>query len=166
MKNNNNKQNNVVAELLKQGVTDVVAKELAQTYKASHILTQIHLLPFRKPKANPAGLLVKAIRENWSAPVSHQPDSTATAYQDEQAKRNTQEEQRLRRDEAEQIALIKAQLTNEELKALEKEAKGQVARILRAKYQDKIPPILIDSLMNHIIRVRYLKTHNASEKEK
>ena len=165
MKNNKTKQNNVVAELLKQGVTDVVAKDLAETYKASHILAQIEMLPFRKPKANPAGLLVKAIRENWSAPVSHQPDSTATAYQDEQAKRNTQEQQ-LRRDEAEQIALIKAQLTNAELKALEKEAKGQVARVLRAKYQDKIPRILIDSLMNHIIRVRYLKTHNASEKEK
>ena len=165
MKNNKTKQNNVVGELLKQGVTDVVAKELAQTYKASHILAQIQMLAFRKPKANPAGLLVKAIRENWSAPVSHQPDSPATAYQDEQAKRNTQEQQ-LRRDETEQIALIKAQLTNEELKALEKEAKGQVARVLRAKYQDKIPRILIDSLMNHIIRVRYLKTHNASEKEK
>ena len=32
MKNNKTKQNNVVGELLKQGVTDVVAKELAQTY--------------------------------------------------------------------------------------------------------------------------------------
>ena len=165
MKNNNTKQDNVVGELLKQGVTDVVAKELAQTYKASHILAQIHLLAFRKPKANPAGLLVTAIRENWSTPASYRPDSTATAYQDERAKQDTEEEQK-RRDEAEQIALIKAQLTNEELKALKKEAQGQVARILRAKYGDKIPRILIDSLMNHIIRVRYLKTHNASQKEK
>ena len=161
----NNKQNNVVAELLKQGVTDVVAKELAQTYQADHILAQIHLLPFRKPKANPAGLLVKAIRENWSAPGCYQPDSLATGYQDERAKRETKEEQK-RRDEAEQIALIKAQLTNEELKTLKREAKGQVARILRAKYGNNIPRILIDSLMNHIIRVRYLKTHNASKKEK
>jgi hypothetical protein len=59
------------------GIADANARDLVQRYGAGVVLAQIACLPARlqayeqrgEPVANPAGLLIRAIEENWPSPA-------------------------------------------------------------------------------------------------
>lgn len=57
-----NKQH-VVAVLMRHNVTNVIAENLAKQHSSEQIVAQIRMLSYRNATDNPAGLLVKSIRE-------------------------------------------------------------------------------------------------------
>lgn len=58
----------VVALLVDVGVTRLVAVDLAKQHDADLIRQQLAWLPYRDAVSNPAGVLVRAIHEDWAAP--------------------------------------------------------------------------------------------------
>lgn len=68
----NEKQQQAMAGLVRQGVTRVVAQDLVVT-DCDEVERQLDLLPERHNVRDGAATLVKAIREKWSAPTSTPP---------------------------------------------------------------------------------------------
>ena len=158
LKNNNtNNRQDIVLLLQKQGITDVVAKQLADEYPAEYIHSHIKMLPFRYPKKNPAGLLINAIRGNWATPAQYFQHQKVNAEQQRQDARQLRLEA-----ERQEVERIKSRMSVEERELLKKAAIQRVAVILREKYGDNIPPILINSFMNQIIREKYLHPPDAT----
>jgi len=56
-----------IKSLVKIGLSEVKAQELADKYSSKRIEKQIEYLPYRKAK-NRSAVLIKSIEENWSAP--------------------------------------------------------------------------------------------------
>ena len=154
-----NTKDNVALSLQQQGVTKVIAEELVRTYSAGHILSQIKILPFRNPQ-NPAGMLVQAIRQNWTAPPEYlQHREQVNTYQVE--RRGQLEDKRRKRIRFRRIRQVKAQMTREELQELRRDAIKRIAPLLRQHYGDEnLPESLVESFMNQIVAERHLGIEN------
>ncbi len=80
----------VVVALANLGVTSRTAWDLAQKHPEGHIRAQIDMLPYRQA-SDPAAVLVKAIREEWTAPTGYetpeQREGRASRKAHEQAER-------------------------------------------------------------------------------
>lgn len=62
------KKRAVIKGMIEAGVTELVAHQLAKSYELDRIENQLRWLPDRKGVQNKAGLLVKSVKENFSAP--------------------------------------------------------------------------------------------------
>lgn len=62
------KKRTIIKGMIEAGVTELAAHQLAKSYPLDRIEDQLRWLPFRPPAQNKAGLLVKSIKENFSAP--------------------------------------------------------------------------------------------------
>ena len=91
----------VVALLVEQGVTRLVAEELADRYPAEVVRRQVdchrHRVAGSGLSRNPAGALVRAIREDWAPPAAWASARSSAAVRAGQA-----EEEHRRREEEEQ----------------------------------------------------------------
>jgi hypothetical protein len=68
---NHTTPDNVVVALTDIGITKSTARSLATEHREELIRTQIDMLPYRRAK-DQAAVLVKAIREDWTAPVGYE----------------------------------------------------------------------------------------------
>ena len=146
---------NIVLVLQQQGVTKKVAEKLAQTYSQEYLLAQVQMLPFRAAK-NPAAMLVKAIKENWSPPSTYlDQQKEITAYDKEKEKKRWDLEKR--RASIQSIEAVKKKLGKLEWQELREEAIQRVPQVLRERYgDDRVPEVLVKALMNDVIRERFL----------
>ena len=111
-----NKQH-VVAVLMRQNVTNVIAENLAKQHSSKQIMAQIRMLSYRNATDNPAGLLVKSIRENWAAPEAYLEVQHKHNAMLEERKRQAVRRQRLA-SQRKTIEKVKANLTKDELENL------------------------------------------------
>ena len=65
-------ENGVFSNLLSAGITKETAQELIENFPVTKIKSQLEALPYRKSK-DPASILVRSIRENWSSPAGYAP---------------------------------------------------------------------------------------------
>lgn len=150
-----NKQH-VVAVLMRHNVTNVIAENLAKQHSSEQIMAQIRMLSYRNATDNPAGLLVKSIRENWAAPEAYLEVQHKHNAMLEERKRQAVKRQRLA-SQRKAIEKVKANLTKDELENLKQKAIDRVARIMRNYYgADNLPAPLINGVMNRIIKENYL----------
>lgn len=54
--------------LIEIGISEKIAKKLVEEYPINYLKKQIEALPYRKAN-NPAALLIRSIKENWTSPV-------------------------------------------------------------------------------------------------
>jgi antitoxin component of RelBE/YafQ-DinJ toxin-antitoxin module len=168
--NNNNNNNNVVVEnintttkqylvgLLKNlGITASTASKLVLDYPQKSIIAQVEMLPYRQAQ-NPAGMLIKAIKENWAPPQGYREFQEQKARQRAEDERRAKEEAR-RKARQQKIVAIKAKMSEQELQALREKAEQEIPDVLKDAYSKKklpLPEILIESQMNDIIGREYL----------
>ena len=92
----------VVVALTDLGITDRTARELATRHPEDRIRAQIDMLTYRRA-ADPAAVLVKAIREGWAPPAGYEApqrrEARARAEGEERALREELEERRRRERE-------------------------------------------------------------------
>jgi len=67
------RQAEVFKELIKAGVTQDIAISLIRDYNLDIIRRQLEWLPYRNITENKAGMLVKAIKDNWLIPAGADP---------------------------------------------------------------------------------------------
>lgn len=114
------KKREVVKRLLSVGVSDVVAYQLAKSYPLDGIEQQLEWLLYRKAD-NKAALLVKAVKENFSAPLAI---AKAAEQKADEEKRTAQ-----KRDQV--LTNVKMQIA-ERLKAPVVRASGEVYAFMNA----------------------------------
>jgi len=147
----------LVKRLKDQGVTLSTASWLVERYPEQQITDQLEMLPFRKAQ-NPAGMLIKAIKENWVPPKGYKEAQEQKAIK--QAENESQAKELARKRARQQkIAEIKAKMSKQELDELRQRAKQKLARVLHKVYSDdNLPETLVDVEIDYIIASKYLQT--------
>ena len=125
------------AELIAFGVTATVAAELVAQYSAEQIKTKIDVLAWmietkdKRAGKNPAGYLVKSIKDDYAPPAGYQPKADREKKKLSVEERKAAEQARRRLDENERAALKRerahieqqlGKLSAEEKKSLEERA--------------------------------------------
>lgn len=140
--------------LMNTGVSENIASELLARYPAERIVRQLRMLPFRNAK-EPAAMLVKAIREDWSAPAAY-----IVRQRDESVKKAKAEseikEEEARRTWQRQIEEAKSRISPEELGEITRIAKEKVSGELMGVFHGDAPEILVRTEINRIIAKKYL----------
>ena len=149
-------------ELLKaKGMTERIALDLVEKYPAERIMAQLKMLPHRRA-TNPAGMLIKAIQENWDPPQAHPSACSTQTGQDsnvlerlkamEKAKQEKRAQELARiRAHGQKLEAIKAKMSSQQFAQLREKAKQKIARVLKKAYGDNLPEVLVNAEMNYII---------------
>ena len=148
------KRKQILRELLKCGVSGSIASEMLDKYPAERIAGQLKMLPFRNAK-EPAAMLVKAIKDDWTAPAAYM------GRQRKQAERKTQ----LERESAEaerrsiwhkRVEAAKAKLPPDELQRITGTAREKVRNALKGALHGHAPERLVKVEVNRIIAEKYM----------
>jgi len=110
----------LLARLLEIGVTRAMAKQIFKEYSRELIQAQVDALPHRDAKDRPA-VLISAIREGWSLPVSYQ-ETTARKKRDEEEKQLLEQKRCQEAELKSRVAEYLAKLSDDEMAQLRKEA--------------------------------------------
>jgi hypothetical protein len=155
---NTTKNKQYLVGLLKNlGITELTASKLVLDYPHKRIIAQVEMLPYRQAQ-NPAGMLIKAIKENWAPPQAY------NEFQQQKARQRAEEEKRakeeaIRKVRQQQIVALKAKMSEQELQELRERAEQKIPDVLKNAYRAKklpLPEILIEAQMNYIIGKEYL----------
>ena len=154
---NNKQQTKVVGESLAQklkkvGVSDKAIAEILRNYAKEIIQNQLLYLPYRQAK-NPAGLLVQAIKGDWSAPKEYlsakeeQKQAQEQQASLEEQKRKLACEAKQKEIRQKQLLAIEKQLSLPEKQALEKEAEIKLRQRLGKGWpkEKPLPPTFLKS---------------------
>ena len=147
--------------LINAGVSENIASEMMERYPPERIVRQLRMLPFRNAK-EPAAMLVKAIKEDWSAPAAY------IVRQREESSRKAKAESEIREEEARRIwqrriQEAKSKLSPEELDEITRIAKEKVSGELMGVFHGDAPEILVRTEVNKIIAQRYLHEEQRSK---
>jgi len=152
-----------LAEKLKKvGVSDKAIQQILANYAKETIHNQLLYLPHRQAK-NPAGLLVQAIKGNWSEPkeyLSLKEKQKQTQEQNqllEEQKRKIANQAKQNEMRQKQLSAIEKQLFSSEKQALIKEAETKVRQRLGKGWpQEKpIPPTFLKSEFSSLLLEKY-----------
>ena len=116
------------------------------------------MLPFRNAK-EPAAMLIKAIREDWSAPVAYVAKKREEAERKAKAEAEALAEERKRHWQS-RMDEVKAMLPSEELEGIIKTAREKVSMNLGGVFHGGIPEQLVNTEVNKIIASKYLNHAN------
>ena len=125
-------------------MSEVTSKELIANYPEENIRHQLDYLPYRKAK-NLAGLLVKAIKEDWSAPQGYlemkaREEKRALEIKHSQKLRARKEVGEAKQKQLKQKLLaFETQLSSTDKNALLKEAERRVRQGLRKSWPKEKP---------------------------
>jgi len=155
----------LVDKLKQVGVSDQAIRAMMAKYPPKIIQQQLNYLPYRQAK-NPAGLLVQAIKGDWSTPkeylaVKEQQRQTQEQNQlkDEQQRQLAQEakQQEMRQK---QLLTIEKQLSVTEKHALQKEAERQMRQRLGKGWPKSkpIPQTFLRNEFDSLLAQKYLLT--------
>ena len=141
--------------LLGCGVSRSIASELLEKYPSERVKRQIQMLPYRNAK-EPAAMLIKAIKEDWSAPAGYMLKRREEAERKAKAEREAKEE-RKREIWRRRIEEAKAKLPPEQLECIVRSAREKVREEMRGVFHGKAPERLVKAEVNKVIARKYLK---------
>ena len=152
----------LVNNLKNVGVSDKAIAEIQAKYPPEIIQTQLNYLPYRQAK-NPAGLLVQAIKGDWSAPkeylaVREQQKQAQQQKQDWEAqKQKMADEAKQQKEMRQKLSAIEKQLSLPERQALQHEAERKVRQRLGKSWPfDKpLPQTFLRSEFSSLLIERY-----------
>ena len=166
---NNKQQTKVVGESLAQklkkvGVSDKAIAEILRNYAKEIIQNQLLYLPYRQAK-NPAGLLVQAIKGDWSAPKEYlsakeeQKQAQEQQASLEEQKRKLACEAKQKEIRQKQLLAIEKQLSLPEKQTLKEQAEIKVRQRLGKGWpkEKPIPPTFLKSEFSSLLAQKYLK---------
>ena len=145
-----------IFELLnKHGVIRSTALEMARNYPAERIKRQVEMLPYRGAR-DPAAMLVKAIREDWDAPLAYTAatEEKAIRRQREEAERMAEAE---RKAQQQRIEEAMSKLSYDELQDITSRAREAVRATLKGALHGNVPQSLVDAQVKKIINDEYLE---------
>lgn len=144
------------------GLSQETSCSFVATYPVDRIQRQLNLLPYRNA-VNPAALLVKAIKDDWSEPQAYldrkaEEKSDAQAAQHAQEKRLGDAEMVVKQNRREEkLRRLKEQMSSAEKQSLLKAAQARVRqRLHKAWPMDKpVPDIFLKAEFNLLIEQRF-----------
>jgi len=140
----------LVALLIKIGISKKVAERLHNIYPTEIIMKQIKYLPFRRAE-NPPALLIKALNEDWPAPAEYLKQQAKQEIQ----KQKIKEVEKLR-IEKEKIQHLKNSLSAEKIEELKTKALQLCLEESGNLFNSKdIPDIIINAYLNEIIKKEF-----------
>lgn len=145
------------------GVSDKAIGELLANYAKEIIHNQLLYLPYRQAK-NPAGLLVQAIKGDWSPPKEYlaakeeQKQAQEQKQLLEEQKRKVAYEARQKEIRQKQLLAIEKQLSLPEKQTLEKQAEREARQRLGKSWpkEKPIPPTFLKSEFESLLAEMYL----------
>ena len=159
-----------LAQHLRQvGVSAETVRSLLREYPAARIARQLSWLSHRNAK-NPAGLLVQAIRGDWSPPpiatgaqhtpvqIPSSPTCEAKATDETHAKlKQAKAEQAREKQRQARLKALERRLPPSKRDALRKQAEATVRRRLKAAWPKRrpIPKTFLDAEYYHLIEQRF-----------
>ena len=156
--NNINKKHTtkrVFDRLLDCGMSRSIASELLGKYPIERTARQVEMLPFRNAK-EPAAMLIKAIKEDWAAPIAY------TIKKKEEVKRKAKaaeeaKEAEVRRIWHKRLEAAKSKLPSGELQKIITTAREKVRGGMMGVFHGNAPERLVDAEVNRIIARKYMK---------
>jgi len=171
-KNKNNNQQttqggvggDLVDKLKKVGVSDNAISEILEKYPSEIIHNQLSYLPYRQAK-NPAGLLVQAIKDDWSAPKEYLAVKEEQQQAWEQTRLKEAEQQKTaceamqKEMRQKQLLALETKLSVPEKNALIQEAERIVRQRLGQSWpkEKPIPQTFLKSEFESLLALKYLK---------
>ena len=138
----------LVEKLVRVGLSRQTARSVLADYPPERIARQLAWLPHRNAK-NPAGLLLNAIREDWSSPLGElnpptpveagTPKSTQPANETKQKLERLYAEQRQEKLRRGKLVALEQQLSHAERATLKKQAESHVRRRLKTSWPKSKP---------------------------
>ena len=132
-----------------------IASEMLGRYPIDRIARQLEMLPFRNAK-EPAAMLIKAIKEDWTAPAAYMGKQRKEAEQKAKAEREKKEAEK-RRSWQKQVETAKAKLSREELQRITRTAREKMQRRLGGAFHGGVPERLVNIEVNRIIAKKYIE---------
>ena len=151
-----NRRKRIFRELLCHGLSGSIASELLDRYPRQRIADQIEMLPFRNAR-EPAAMLIKAIKEDWTAPAAYMGRQRRKAEQKARAERESAEAER-RRVWQKRVESAKAKLSHEELQRITRTAREKTQEQLGNAFHGEVPERLVKIEVNRIISNEHLNT--------
>ena len=153
----------LVEKLKKVGVSDKAIVQIMAKYAPKIIQNQLSYLPYRQAK-NPAGLLVQAIKGDWSVPkeylaVKEKQRQTQEQNQlKEEQKRQADYEAKQKEMRQKQLLTIEKQLSFTEKHALQKESERKIRQRLGKGWPKSkpIPQTFLRNEFDSLLAQKYL----------
>ena len=146
---NADERKQVLRKLLQYGVSGSIASEILDRYPTNSIARQIEMLPFRNAR-EPAAMLMKAIREDWTAPAAYMASKREQTEKKAKAERESAEVEK-RRIWQKQVETAKSKLSHEELHRITRTAREKMQKRLGGAFRGDVPERLINIEVNRII---------------
>ena len=143
----------ILRELLKHGVSGSIASELLDRYPTDRIARQLETLPFRSAR-EPAAMLIKAVKEDWTAPAAYMSRQKKEAEQRTKAEKEAAEAEQ-RESWSKRVEEARAKLSQSELQEITRTAREKVRNALRGAFHGDAPERLVNVEVNRIIAKRY-----------
>lgn len=154
-----------LAKRLKQvGIHDDTIQELLVHYPQETIQKQLSYLPYRNA-TNPAGLLVKAIKADWSPPTGYQETKaqetkpTSTFNPAQEALARLQAEAAAQQPIRQKLSVIASQLSKKRKQSLLLEAETRIRKRLRTAWpkEKPIPRTFLKAEFYCLLKAQFLK---------
>jgi hypothetical protein len=152
--NNATTEGDILSQLMANGISESIAKEMMREYPAERIARQIRMLKFRNAR-EPGAMLVKAIREDWAAPSAYMAQKRAEAARKAKMESEAREAER-RRQWQRRIDAAKEKLSPDELQKITRAAREKVRRDLSGVLHGEAPESLVRAETNRIISEKYM----------
>ncbi len=152
---NTDKRKRTLRKLLGYGVSGSTASQILDKYPIERISGQLEMLPFRNAK-EPAGMLIKAIRDDWAAPATYVSRQRKETESKTKTERESTEAER-RRIWQKQVGTTKSRLSREELQRITKIAREKMQRQLGGAFHGNVPERLVNIEINRIIARKYIE---------
>ena len=151
---NTDKRKRILRELLKHGVSGSTASQMLDKYPIERISGQLEMLPFRNAK-EPAAMLVKAIRDDWTAPATYMSRQRKETEGKAKAMSEKKEAEK-RRNWQEQVEAAKSKLHREELQRITSIAREKMQRQLGGAFHGDVPERLVKVEVDRIISKKHV----------
>ncbi len=153
---NTDERKKLFSELLHCGVSGSIASQILDKYPIARISGQLEMLPFRNAK-EPAAMLIKAIKEDWTAPAIYMGRQRREAERRTKAERESADAAR-RRIWQKQLEAAKSKLSREELQRITRTAREKMQKRLGGAFHGGVPERLVNIEVNRIIATKHLNT--------
>ncbi len=153
---NTDERKKLFSELLHCGVSGSIASEMLDKYPRDRIAGQLGMLAFRNAR-EPAAMLIKAIKEDWTAPAAYMGKRRKEAEQKAKVDRESAEAER-RRIWQKQVETARSKLSREELQRITRIARETMQKRLGGVFRGAMPERLVKVEMDRIIAKKHLNT--------
>ena len=147
------KRKRILRELLRYGVSGSTASQMLDKYPIERISGQLDMLPFRNAK-EPAAMLIKAIKEDWTAPAAYMGRQRKEAEQKAKIERESVEAEK-QRTWHKRVEAAKGKLSHEELQRITRTAREEMQKRLGTAFHGDVPERLVKIEVNRIISKKY-----------